>query len=74
MNKSTELGMIDFSILTTMGKKGDYSSYENVVGALENYFINNNQMGFTIKYNDRDYIKILIKYHAVCYAANCTLL
>ena len=61
MNKSTELGMIDFSILTTMGKKGDYSSYENVVGALENYVINNNPMGFTRKDNARDYIKSLSK-------------
>lgn len=61
MNKSTELGMIDYSILTTMGKKGDYSSYENVVGSLENYVFYNNPMGFTRKDNARDYIKSLSK-------------
>lgn len=61
MNKSTELGIIDYSILTTMGKKGDYSSYENVVGALENYVFQDNPMGFTRKDNARDYIKSLSK-------------
>lgn len=61
MNKSTELGIIDYSTLTTMGKGNDYSSYENIVGALESYIFQNNPIGFTRKDNARDYIKSLSK-------------
>lgn len=61
MNRSRELSMIDYSILTTMGKGGDYASYENVVGALENFVFQNNAMGFTRKDDARNYISSLNK-------------
>lgn len=61
MNRSRELSMIDYSILTTMGKGGDYASYENIVGALENFVFQNNAMGFTRKDDARNYISSLNK-------------
>ena len=47
MNRSRELSMIDYSILTTMEKGGDYACYENIVSALENYALYDNPNGFT---------------------------
>lgn len=61
MNRSRELSMIDYSILTTMGKGGDYASYENVVGALEDFVFKNSAMGFTRKDDARNYIGSLNK-------------
>lgn len=61
MNRSRELSMIDYSILTTMGKGGDYACYENVVGALENFVFKNSTMGFTRKDDARNYISSLSK-------------
>ena len=61
MNRSRELSMIDYSILTTMGKGGDYACYENVVGALENFVFKNSAMGFTRKDDARNYISSLNK-------------
>ena len=61
MNRSRELSMMDYSILTTMGKGGDYACYENVVGALENFVFKNSVMGFTRKDDARNYISSLNK-------------
>lgn len=61
MNRSRELSMIDYSILTTMGKGGDYACYENVVGALEDFVFKNSTMGFTRKDDARNYISSLSK-------------
>lgn len=61
MNRSRELSMIDYSILTTMGKGGDYACYENVVGALEDFVFKNSAMGFTRKDDARNYISSLNK-------------
>lgn len=61
MNRSRELSMIDYSILTTMGKGGDYACYENVVGVLENFVFKNSTMGFTRKDDARNYISSLSK-------------
>lgn len=61
MNRSRELSMIDYSILTTMGKGGDYACYENVVGVLEDFVFKNSTMGFTRKDDARNYISSLSK-------------
>lgn len=61
MNRSRELSMIDYSILITMGKGGDYACYENVVGALEDFVFKNSTMGFTRKDDARNYISSLSK-------------
>ena len=61
MNRSRELSMIDYSILTTMGKGGDYACYENVVGALEDFVFKNSAKGFTRKDDARNYISSLNK-------------
>lgn len=59
--KSTELSMIDYSILTTMEKGGDYACYENIVSALENYALYDNPNGFTKNKDARNYISSLSK-------------
>lgn len=59
MNRSTELNIIDYSILKTMSRGGDYSCFENAVAALLNYTMYNNPNGFTRLDNARNYIMSL---------------
>ena len=72
--KSTELSMIDYSILTTMEKGGDYACYENIVSALENYALYDNPNGFTknkkafLKYSGLSFIALLSS------SFNCSIL
>lgn len=59
--KSTELNIIDYSVLKTMSKGGDYCTFENIVSALLNYIIYNNPNGFTKLDDARNYIMSLTK-------------
>lgn len=59
MNRSVELNIIDYSVIKTIDKGGDYNSDFNINRAFNDYYFKNNPNGFTRDSDARNYISSL---------------